>query len=232
MEVSWWQLIIIGPIIGGLAGGLSLFLSRLGYNYINKSKLDIEGKFTQENLTVDEKWTEIGVEVRNRGRSVAKNCRGVLTITNFASDQDIVDTRILKGDELEKEMNWRNQLGIEITKERARDLSKVNVLLDRKTTDIDFNEKDVPWNHTGTPINLDINKGDKNRLFVARLRWVPLHVGPKFDMIDIPSGYGWDKLHVILRPDKSYACTLKISSANADCVEKKFRLEGGRIYFD
>jgi hypothetical protein len=234
--------LIIGIIIGGFISGISLFLFNWLYHDIyKKPKLEVEKPFSQESIAAGEKWRQIGFIIKNDGRSEAKNCMGSITIHNFESNEDIFDTRIwepvteptIKGNDqslkFRKENDkWLERHGILTAKDRKIDLKKVGVFLDRRLPGIDFIEKEVIWDYPNTPVKMDINKNSRQRIFVARLRHAPdTRAQVPFDMIDIPSGYGWDKnFHVILRPNKNYECTLYLTCANFNLISVKFVLDG------
>ena len=248
--------LLIGIIIGGLAGGLALFLAHIVYDYYKRPILKVESEpFENIALAANERWKQLGLKIRNEGKSGAKKVRCKLTIKNFKSDEDVVDTRVLIGKErigrthiIGKSNTTTdvdeilNQMRENAGEHRVKDTittrklpANFGVFIDRPVPGIEFKDKELCWNWPNTPPEIDINKNDTEAVFIARLRYVE-GKDDEFDQLDIPCGYPWDKaVNVILLPEKEkeYKCEAKVTSENAEEVRVSFTLDTkhGRILF-
>lgn len=242
---------------GGLSTALGLVIAYVVYSHLKTPVLKIEegdeGAFRQDTISGgEERWKQVGVIVENttedfKGiiRESTGNCKGILSIKNLDGGDDIFNTRMWRrgeapmignvpADKQEKEEDekWLNKHGLPDTaKDRGYPPAKNGVFINRRGDGLKIKEKELCWDFPKTPVTANINKDDKNRLFVARLRYCDKREdfdenSLNFDMIDIPSGYGWDNLHVILQPNKTYECTLLVTSSTGENCAISFYLNG------
>lgn len=79
----------------------------------------------------------------------------------------------------------------------------------------------VCWARQGNPQSVTINSKDEELLDVYKIIFTNAN---KLEKLIIPSEKGWEKFRVVLKP-KVYDGKLKITAANAEPVEKAFKLK-------
>lgn len=205
MESDSLTFFVAGVAAGAIGGAVSLAAVESYFRWYRRPRLVI-GEDRPEH---GEHFTCNAIVIANRGRSVAKNCMGTITL-------EALDVRELIA--TPEELIQAEDIGMDPTKFNVR--GKSTLLMSQQSNRLPVENELLAWARIGNPVAIDLPPSVGAMLDVAR------YVRPEGSeaQLHIPSEKGWSSILVALRPG-TYKLRLKVHADNAASRERAFTLQ-------
>lgn len=200
---------LVSFIVGVFAGAGAALVGDFIRNWYYRPKL----KICKDRPEKDEefKFACHSIVITNVGRSVARNCQGMVTFHSLEEKHVLDEYEIIKLKDIGVSLRKFNIEGEEEFLLKGRDFRKIENEL-------------LAWSRIGNPVNIHLPPNVEAMLDVCR--FMKGHHGKiqKDDQIHINSEAGWKKTRAAVKK-RAYEITIKVVAENAKPVEQNFAIE-------
>ena len=200
---------LISFFVGALSGAMAALIGEFFRNWLYRPKL----KICEDRPEKDEefKFSCHSIVIKNLGRSVAKNCHGMITFDNLHQEDVLAEKDIIKLEDIGVSLSKFNIDGKEEFLLKAGDFRRIENEL-------------LAWSLIGNPSTIPLAPNVEAMLDVCRFmkgRHGKIQYG---DQIHINSEAGWKKVRAAAKK-KRYKITIRIVAENAKPVKQHFAIE-------